>query len=133
MTHEIKITKQYLKVNRDHIFIFGDNEKRCGLGGAAKLRDMPNTYGFITKKAPGRKVEDYYTVKEYQKIFHRERAKLLHEMRTNPDKTYLLSMIGAGLANKHGIFEEVILPQIKYYFPYMPNLIFLWNHYTGGK
>jgi len=45
------ITAQYLKENPDHIFVFGDNTVRKGFGGAAKFRDFPNTYGFVTLKS----------------------------------------------------------------------------------
>ncbi|MFW6247319.1 MAG: hypothetical protein ACOC22_04075 [bacterium] len=66
------ITRKYLKENPEHIFVFGDNLLRKGYGGAAKLRDLPNTYGFITKKYPDNKDESFYTPDEYM-IFIKER------------------------------------------------------------
>lgn len=44
------VTKQFLDNNPNAIFVFGDNLLRVGYGGAAILRDHPQTYGFITKK-----------------------------------------------------------------------------------
>jgi len=46
------MTKEYLRAHPEVIFVFGDNLIHRGKGGAAKLRDEPNTYGFITKKYP---------------------------------------------------------------------------------
>lgn len=44
------VTKEFLDQNPNAVFIFGDNRRRLGYGGAASLRDHPQTYGFITKK-----------------------------------------------------------------------------------
>ena len=109
---KMKITKEYLKKHPDHIFVFGDNLKRKGKGGAARLRDFPNTYGFITKKRPNSQKKSYYNVAEYLKVFEREIKKLIYEIETNPDKLYLISQIGSGLANKFRIFEEIIQPNL---------------------
>ena len=46
----IHITQKYLREHSNEIFVFGDNILRKGHGGAAALRNEPNTYGFITKK-----------------------------------------------------------------------------------
>lgn len=53
------ITKYWLKKHLECIFVFGDNLIREGYGGAAILRDEPNTYGFITKKYPDNKNESF--------------------------------------------------------------------------
>lgn len=82
-------------------------------GGAAKLRYEPNVYGFITKKYPNHTNEAYYKPMEYMPVFESELEKLISEIESNPDKTYLISRLGGGLANKFGIFEKVILPNIK--------------------
>ena len=87
------ITEDYLNANPNFIFVFGDNLKRVGCGGAAKLRHLPNTYGFITKKAPSNKDEDYYKPEEYHDIFMDEVDKLHEEIFNNPDKIYLISKL----------------------------------------
>jgi len=110
---EIIITEQYLKNNPDHIFVFGDNLLRYGTGGAAKLRYMPNTYGFITKKAPTYKDEDFYSPHDYASVFNDEMIKLWAEITSNRDKVYLISKIGAGIANKHNIWKYVIEPRLE--------------------
>jgi hypothetical protein len=121
------ITKSYLRENPDVIFVFGDNTSRTGFGGAAKLRNEPNTYGFITKKRPTRNPEDYYTVEEYgSKVYPVEAKKLRREMIIRHNKTFLISKLGAGLANKFGIFEKVIKPNIREDIKGLPNVKFLW-------
>jgi len=55
------ITRQDLKNNPNVYYVFGDNEKRCGLGGQAKeMRGEPNAIGVCTKKAPGMNENDFY-------------------------------------------------------------------------
>jgi len=105
---EIIITSQYLNENPNHIFVFGDNLLRCGVGGAAKLRSHKNTYGFITKKAPTNRHYDYYKPEEYVKVYNSEYNKLKDEIVNNPDKTYLISKLGSGLANKYEIYDKII-------------------------
>lgn len=102
------ITKKYLKDNPDHIFVFGDNKLRKGKKGAAVLRDMPNSYGFITKKYPSYNNDAYYKPSEYYKVFQKEIDKLILQIMNNPDKTYLISKLGFGLANRYGIWSKVI-------------------------
>jgi len=104
------ITKSYLRQNPNHIFVFGDNLKRKGYGGAAKLRDEPNTYGFITKKAPNNNDGSFYKPYEYKEKFGVELKRLIKNIENNPDKIYLISKLGAGLANKYGIYQKVIKP-----------------------
>lgn len=122
----IKITKEYLKSNPNQIFVFGDNTIREGSGGAAKLRYEPNVYGFITKKFPLHSDEDYYKPEEYSSIFDKELIELKKEIESHPDKFYLISKIGAGLANRFGIFETIIEPQIKKELSTYSNVRFLW-------
>ena len=121
-----QITEQYLKDNPTHIFVFGDNLKRYGTGGAAKFRNFPNTYGFITKKAPTHNDKDYYRPIEYIKVYKEELAKLIELIEMSPDNTWLISPVGSGLANKYKIWEEVIEPTIKNVLAGRPNVKFLW-------
>lgn len=109
----LEITEQYLIDNPKHCFVFGDNLRRFGIGGAAKLRHLPNTYGFITKKAPTHNPDDYYKPQEYTVIFENEVAKLLKEIKKDKYDLWLISKIGAGLANKYNIWENVISFNIK--------------------
>lgn len=113
MTQETIITRTYLRSHKDHIFVFGDNLLRRGKGGAAILRYEPNVYGFITKKAPTYEDSDYYTVDEYRSVFESELKKLIETILRNPYKTFLISRLGGGIANKYQIYEHVIQPGLQ--------------------
>lgn len=120
------ITKEFLDSNPNIMFVFGDNLQRVGRGGAAILRDHPQSYGFITKKAPTHNLCDYYTPSEYKATFALECYKLAELAKQNPDKIWLISKVGAGLANQFGIFEKIIEPEIKNKFRDISNIVFLW-------
>jgi len=123
------ITKEYLEANPNHIFVFGDNLLRKGTGGAAKLRDMKNTYGFITKKSPGWEDKDFYKPEEYTSVYVSEINKLIKEIKyhqANFQTLFLISKAGAGLANRFGIWEEIIEPTIKKHLGIYDNVKFLW-------
>ena len=108
----LKITEKFLDENPDAIFVFGDNLYREGKGGAALLRDHPQSYGFITKKAPNLKTESFYQPEEYWPVFHFELAKLQQLIIGSPEDYFLVSQLGSGLANRYEIFENVIRPSI---------------------
>lgn len=106
------ITREYLRANPNHVFVFGDNLLGIGKGGAALLRDEPNTYGFITKKAPNNRESSFYKPEEYKSVFVTELHRLVQEALKHPERTYLVSMLGSKLANRYRIWEEVILPAL---------------------
>jgi hypothetical protein len=107
------VTKKFLRDNPNVVFVFGDNVIRRGKGGAAKLRDEPNTYGFITKRYPDNMDTSFYRPKEYWQVFVGELSNLHREILLHPDKTYLISRLGSGLANRYHIYEEVIRPGLE--------------------
>lgn len=60
------ITRDFVRKNKDKMFVFGDNDAREGYGGQAKeMRDEANTIGIPVKKAPDNKSESFYTDKEF--------------------------------------------------------------------
>jgi hypothetical protein len=124
---EIIITKEYLKQHPNEIFVFGDNTIREGMGGAAMLRYEKNVYGFITKKFPSGRDSDFYNVDEYKKVYNDELEKLIIEIKTHSNHIYLISKLGAGLANKYNIWEKVIEPNIKKDLKVFKNVKFLWE------
>jgi len=105
---ETFLNEEYLRSHPKEIFVFGDNTIRIGKGGAAQLRDEPNTYGFITKVLPANSDSDFYTPETYKKVFEHELKELIKKIVVNKEKTYLISKLGAGLANKFHIWEEII-------------------------
>lgn len=126
MGYPKQITKAYLRAHPEVVFVFGDNLLGWGTGGAAVLRYEPNTYGFVTKKAPDNNELSFYTPMEYKPVFDKELRKLVWELCNNPEKTYLISPVGAGLANRHNIWEKVIKPGFEEIRPF-PNIVFLWE------
>lgn len=123
---ETTITREFLRDNPNIIFVFGDNEGRVGYGGAAALRDEPNTYGFVTKKDLS-EAEPNFTPDEYISVFVEEALKLKQKAAENQDKIFYISRLGAGLANKFKIWEEVILPVLPKVLKDLDNVIFLWG------
>jgi hypothetical protein len=121
------ITKKYLLENPDKIFVFGDNLLRRGHGGAAALRDMENSYGFFTKKAPDNKDSSFFRPKEYKKVYEEEIKSLIIFIEKRPNKEFLISKLGGGLANKYNIFEKIIEPSIKKDLSNLKNVRFLWD------
>jgi hypothetical protein len=107
------VTAKFLRDNPNVVFVFGDNLVRRGRGGAAKLRNEPNTYGFVTKKYPNNEDESFFRPAEYWPVFVGELSMLHREILLNPHKTYLISKLGGGLANRYEIREDVIKPGLE--------------------
>lgn len=126
------ITKKFLKENSDCIFVFGDNSLRIGYGGAAALRDEPNAYGFITKKAPNNLDASFYKPEEYEEIFYQELMKLCDLIENNTKKKFLISKLGSGLANRFGIWEQIILPKLEL-LRGEPNVELLWENEVNDE
>jgi len=120
-----KITPAYLNSNPGVIFVFGDNGGRWGKAGAAICRDCENSYGFITKIHPSNTNSSFYNPETYKEIYEREIKALTEKIKSNPDKLFLISKLGGGLANKYFIYEKVIQPNIKNDLKEFGNIVFL--------
>jgi hypothetical protein len=107
-----KVTATYLRQNPNHIFVFGDNELRIGKGGAAALRDFPNTYGFITKKFPNQMDNSFYKCDDYPEIYQNEITRFQNYIEHHMDYKFLISPVGSGLANRFAIWEHIIKPNM---------------------
>ena len=119
------ITAEYLRAHPEVVFVFGDNFQRRGKKGAAILRDEPNAYGFVTKRAPNYNDESFFRPADYLAVFWAEMAKLVKEVGDHPARTYLVSKLGAGLANRYRIYEEVIQPVLVSLKNQYPNVVLL--------
>ena len=120
------ITREFLDENPNAVFVFGDNTLRRGQGGAAILRYHPQALGFITKVTPSYEDEAFYTPQNYLSVYSEELEKLKTILTANPTRTYLISAVGGGLANKFGIFEEIIEKRMKSDLRDFKNVTFLW-------
>lgn len=121
------VTKDFLDKNPNAVFIFGDNLRRVGYGGAAALRDHPRTYGFITKKNPDNMDESFFRPESYRIDFTVQSIELQLVIEENPDKIYYISQLGGGLANRYKIWEQVLKPGLEKDFSRYNNVIFLWD------
>ena len=122
----IKITQEFLDNAPNAYFVFGDNLERWGHGGAAKLRDHPHAIGFITKKFPDNKDESFYKPEEYSPVFFEELEKLKRIIQKRPDKTFYVSQLGGGLANRYKIWERLIRHNLVRALSDLDNVIFCW-------
>lgn len=60
------VTREYVRANRDKLFLFGDNLEHRGCGGqAAAMRGEPNALGIPTKKSPSYKKGSFFTDLEF--------------------------------------------------------------------
>ncbi len=123
-----KVTAEYLDAHPMAKFIFGDNQQRRGLAGAASLRNHKQSYGFITKRYPSNASDEcFYNPAEYAAIFESEIQILIERIKAWPEYDYLISKIGSGLANRFQIWEEIIQPGFEVLREF-DNVIFLWEN-----
>lgn len=122
----MQITLEYLRKHLDHIFVYGDNKLHKGCLGAAMFRKEPNSYGFVTKKYPRMDNKAFYRPYEYKSVFEKEINYLIHYIELYPEKTFLITPLGSGLANKYKIWEQVIKPGLEVLRKYK-NVIFTWE------
>ena len=107
------MTREYLDEHPDVVFVFGDNTIRRGTGGAAALRDHPQSYGFITKRRPNNLDSSFFTPDDYPEIFEEEMSGLIAEIESHPQKRFMISKLGGGLANRYRIHHMIIAPRLK--------------------
>ena len=61
------ISREFVRANRDRIFLFGDNLAGKGFGGqAAAMRGEPNCVGIPTKKFPSNRDDAFFTDLEFE-------------------------------------------------------------------
>lgn len=123
----ILITQDFLDNNPDSYFIFGDNLTRQGTGGAAKLRFHPHAIGFITKKYPDNNDSSFYKPEEYSSVFFEELEKLKIIIQKRPNKTFYISQLGGGLANKFYIWQKLIRHNLVRKLENFDNVVFCWD------
>jgi hypothetical protein len=123
----ITITHEFLDRDSNAYVIFGDNLIKKGFGGAAKLRDHPHAIGFITKKYPDNKDESFYRPEEYSPVFFEELEKLKVMIKRKPDKTFYITQLGGGLANKFRIWQTLVHHNLVMSLEKFENVVFCWK------
>jgi hypothetical protein len=124
---DVRITDQFLNDNPNALFVFGDNLIRKGYGGAAVLRDHPQAIGFVTKKFPDNRDTSFYDPVEYESLFFQELKKLEKMIEEKPDKTFYISQLGGGLANRYNIWGVLIQPNIVGKLQNFDNVVFCFQ------
>jgi len=123
----ILVTQEFLDLEPNSYFVFGDNLERWGYGGAAKLRDHPHAIGFITKKFPDNRDSSFYRPEEYSPVFFEELEKLKKIITKRPNKRFYISQLGGGLANKFRIWELLIRDNLVRSLNNFDNVVFCWE------
>lgn len=123
----MQITWEFLDTTPSAYFVFGDNLQKRGKGGAAILRDHPHSLGFITKKFPDNNDGAFYHPEEYSPVFFEELRKLEEIIKKHPEKTFYVSKLGAGLANKFRIWELLIHHNLTMALDKYSNVVFCWE------
>lgn len=126
---KIEVTEEFLNTNPSAYFVFGDNNQRQGLGGAAKLRHHPKAIGFVTKKAPNNEITSFYKPDEYAPLFFDQLRQLEEHVKNNQHHTFYISKLGAGLANRHRIWELVIRHNLIADLENYNNVVFCWEQH----
>jgi len=124
---DITIDWQFLDNNPTSYFVFGDNLQKRGKVEAAALRDHTHAIGFITKKFPDNEDGSFYRPEEYSSVFFEELKKLEAIIKRHPNKTFYISKLGAGLANKYRIWELLIHHNLVLTLEKYDNVIFCWK------
>jgi hypothetical protein len=123
----VKVTEQFLNDNPAAYFVYGDNMQHLGTGGAAKLRHHPKAIGFVTKKAPNNNPSSFFTVEEYTSRFFQMLTQLEGHIKEAPQHTFYVSKLGAGLANRHLIWEKLIGHNLVETLGDYENVVFCWD------
>ena len=126
MYKHIKITQEFLDTNPNAYFVFGDNLERSGYEGDSELRDHPHSIGFITKKFADNKDESIYKPEEYSPVFFEELKKLKIIIERRPDKSFYISRLSCGEANKYYIWQKLIRHNLVRALESYNNVVFCW-------
>lgn len=123
----IEITFQFLDENPKSYVIFGDTLQKDGKCEVAKLRTHPHSIGFITKKFADNDETSFYRPEEYSPVFFEELKKLKTLVQRNPSKTFYITKLGSGLANRYRIWELLIHHNLVLALENFDNVVFCWE------
>lgn len=100
------IYRSDLRANPDVLYIFGDNEARCGFGGqAAEMRGEPNAIGVATLSSPGKFWNDRDTARQCS-IIDADLKRARDAVAAGKIVVYPADGIGTGLARLEACAPE---------------------------
>jgi hypothetical protein len=122
------VTHEFLDLNPNAYYVYGENIERKGRGDLAKLREHPHALGFITKKFADDEDSSFYRPEEYSPIFFEELNKLASIIEKRPDKIFYISPLGSSSrANKYRIWELLISHNLVRKLEKFKNVVFCWT------
>jgi hypothetical protein len=131
---KIKITYEFLSFNPDTYFVFGDNfMRKANSDSACKTKAHPHAIGFITKKFTGDDDGSFYRPEEYVAVFFEELGKLAKIIERYPSKTFYISKLGSGAANRFRIWEKLVSLHLMRSLERYDNVVFCWDKKAVGN
>ena len=111
MKHKVErrqfITREYVRANRDKLFLFGDNLERRGFGGqAAAMRREPNAIGIPTKKSPSYRDDAFSSDDEFEQNKASIDAAFAEIMRAITDSIRVIVIPSDGLGTGRAQLER---------------------------
>ena len=111
MEHKVErrqfITREYVRANRDKLFLFGDNLERRGFGGqAAVMRREPNAIGIPTKKSPSYRDDAFFSDDEFEQNKASIDAAFAEIMRAITDSIRVIVIPSDGLGTGRAQLER---------------------------
>ncbi|MBX3282899.1 MAG: hypothetical protein KF756_10520 [Acidobacteria bacterium] len=111
MEHKVErrqfITREYVRANRDKLFLFGDNLERRGFGGqAAAMRREPNAIGIPTKKSPSYRDDAFFSDDEFEQNKASIDAAFAEIMRAITDSIRVIVIPSDGLGTGRAQLER---------------------------
>lgn len=111
MKHKVErmqyITREYVRANRNKLFLFGDNLERRGFGGqAAAMRGEPNAIGIPTKKSPSYRDDAFFSDDEFEQNKASIDAAFAEIMRAITDSIRVIVIPSDGLGTGRAQLER---------------------------
>lgn len=122
-----EVTLQFLDENPNCYVVFGDTLQKDGSCEISKLRTHPHAIGFITKKFSDSDDTSFYRTEEYKPVFFEELEKLKKVVQKHPSKIFYITKLGAGLANRYKIWENLIKENLISALINFDNVVFCWK------
>ncbi len=96
------ITREDLKAAPTHLFVFGDNEGRYGMGGqAGACRGEPNAVGVATKKRPAMSESSMWSDRDFERcasIIDQDLERVFVHVKQGGTVVFPSAGIGTGLS-----------------------------------
>lgn len=122
-----KITLEQLNREVASYLVYGDNALRQKNDGSAALRQHPRTIGFVVEKEPTAKPSKCFKPTEYAKMFFDQLKQLSNIIKSDRNKKYYISQLGAETSNKFYIWELLIKHNLEAELGELDNVVFCWE------